>query len=153
MKKKIIGSLALMLGLTLGGLTQINQPAADASWHKGTPKAIKGHWRSKLNKININNSQHLWSYKALTFTGKKAKSDVIQGNHFIMSRPKYKYLGHGTYKIVETYHNSLMYKNKVSWYAHKVNAHKILFKMGSSSYDTYYKFSGKVSKRSFYPYP
>lgn len=73
---KFATKASITLGLTLGlGLFATQQPAQAAKWHKGTPSAVRGTWKTKSTNISLG-SKKASSYEKLTI-GKTAISDYI----------------------------------------------------------------------------
>ncbi|MGP4116628.1 hypothetical protein [Levilactobacillus zymae] len=89
MRKSLKLALTLVAGLTLG--TASLNTAKAATWHKGTPKALRGSW--------IYHRKQVSQFGQITFTASKYQRQdqgmpQTKGKHL-----KYRYVGHGTYKI------------------------------------------------------
>lgn len=101
-RKVLLGTVALSLGLlfAVGSSNDVNA----ASWHKGSPKAFIGTWKSD-------------GYAAYKFTKNKI---TVYGKDGGTSKSMYKYLGHKKYTVkykVQGYH----YKETFTY----INSHKL----------------------------
>ncbi|KRK89539.1 hypothetical protein [Lentilactobacillus sunkii] len=101
-RKILLGTVALSLGLlfAVGNSNDVNA----ASWHKGSPKAFIGTWKSD-------------GYAAYKFTKNKI---TVYGKGGGTSKSMYKYLGHKKYTVkykVQGYH----YKETFTY----INGHKL----------------------------
>lgn len=91
MKVKAIATTAtLLIGLGIG-LVYTSSSANAATWHRGTPKALRGNWRDSTHKVwfHIRKSE-IDMYNSYTPGGKFGQG---------YNRLKYKYVGHHTYKF------------------------------------------------------
>ncbi|MBZ2202632.1 MAG: hypothetical protein ABF723_14305 [Lentilactobacillus hilgardii] len=102
LKGLIFGGVATaLLGMVL---VSSAQPANAAAWHKGSPKAFIGTWKTD-------------GYHAYKFTNTKI---TVYGKGGGTSKAMYKYLGHKKYTVkykVQGYH----YKETFTY----VNSHKL----------------------------
>lgn len=88
--KVLLGTIALSLGL-LFAVSGSNQASA-ASWHKGTPKALRGKWRDP----NEHSSRIIFNQKTIAFYSK----EEFSGKFGIPAwHVKYKIVGHYKYKL------------------------------------------------------
>lgn len=144
MKKFSVAIIMTIILIFSVGATQISA----SSWHKGTPRALRGSWRSKMTKSNDYHNKYHWVYTYF----KIAPNEVIgaystQSDSLGIINPKYKYIGNHTYKIKGRW------MGKTVWTIKKVNSQKIRFNLFGNKYTNFYKYSGIRSKHTFYPYP
>lgn len=98
-------TVATMTALLVGGT--VSTTASAATWHKGTPKALRGTWKRSYNdrgnKVTIQ----------LAIASKSINIDRPGWAAESWSNLKYQKVGAGTYKIKGTYRNggSLTKKN------------------------------------------
>lgn len=91
MKTKLIVTIALSAGL-FGGMIATTNNANAASWHKGTPKYLRGTWTSK---------QSVWpGTKTQILVTKKSVKLLHFQNPDSYASTKYRYIGHHKYTIV-----------------------------------------------------
>lgn len=108
MKENFLGSVVLA-GII--GLSSIALPNVEAaSWHKGTPVALRGTWTSKW-KSNNRNRTKITKTSVLTYiTEKHGSTDT--GKPTTVNQ-RYKYLGKHIYEFKGTmYSDSITYKIK-----------------------------------------
>lgn len=146
--KSSIGILALSLSLGVVGLVANPTTTQAAKWHKGTPKVLRGNWRTKMKKIKDGGKHHHWDYSYVKFTKSNAKGAYgTQTDGLGLTNAKYKSLGKNTYKVTGNW------IGKQTWTIKKINSKKIRISMNGNKYSNFYKYSGKRSKNTFYPYP
>lgn len=78
--------VTLVLGLSV--LSPVTQTAQAASWHKGTPKALRGKWRVKHVSTS---TEHLHITKSHVY--------LYSSGPFNLKNVKYKKIGSHTYKV------------------------------------------------------
>ncbi|AQW20749.1 hypothetical protein PL11_001870 [Lentilactobacillus curieae] len=88
--KKTVLALLVSAGL-FGGLTITSANTEAATWHQGTPKALRGTWKTKPNRFFGN----------VVFTIRIGKnySHAMGSDPDFLNKVKYQYLGHHYYKI------------------------------------------------------
>lgn len=145
----MIATALLTAGLGFGA---VGTPANAASWHKGTPSALKGHWRTKMHKAtgSVGGSKNYhWTYLYYSIIGSHVTSTMIQSDSYEIRSTRFKYLGDHTYKIV----GKESIDNKLATYTIHKRSKKALT-IGMNGYNqTVYKFSGRISKHTLYPFP
>lgn len=100
--------------ITALALTSFGGPttAHAATWHKGTPKALRGDWSWQRKHIDYAGGGG--QYGGYTFT-KSGYVYQAQGDAPILTeRVRYQNLGHGIYKI-RAYRFVKAYKTKGAW--------------------------------------
>ncbi|GAA6237692.1 hypothetical protein [Apilactobacillus micheneri] len=84
---KLLFSLILILGI---GIFATNTTANASSWHKGTPKFVRGSWK------DFSKSKKYEPYEMAANNNRVAMWDSI--NPYLLStKTHYKYLGHNKY--------------------------------------------------------
>lgn len=80
--------------------------ASAASWHKGTPKALRGSWKRSYSQ---NGTKGTIRFKV---TAKAISQSQTGWANTSLTNIKYRKVGAGTYKLKGTYHNgNLTQKN------------------------------------------
>ena len=127
MNKLIKVSMVGLVAVTLGGTTSTT--ASAATWHKGTPKALRGNWKRSYNDRGSKVTIHFRI---------KSKSMSISRPGWAAeswSNLKYQKVGAGTYKIKGTYRNGGMLTEKNSHLKLVKKSGKVTYKNSwSSSY-------------------
>ncbi|WP_203638650.1 hypothetical protein [Levilactobacillus wangkuiensis] len=88
-------AVTVMTVLLVGGA--VPTTASAAYWHKGTPKVLRGHWKSKSFNYNGNKAHNGWIVGKKTITS-ASESMPVQ----VWKNLKYKKAGKGTYKFKGT---------------------------------------------------
>ncbi|RRK09293.1 hypothetical protein D1831_13490 [Lactiplantibacillus garii] len=127
MKKFTASLLTIAATLSLStAVTMTDTTAQAATWHKGTPKVIRGKWRVK----------HV-STKVAHLKVTKSRVYLYSAGKFYLKNVKYKKVSAKTYKVRGYEYTYLHSKNTVSF---KVKGHKILKYKGNypgASWDNY----------------
>ncbi|WP_283679586.1 hypothetical protein [Lentilactobacillus sp. Marseille-Q4993] len=91
MNKSVIVSTSLLFGLISGfSLTSTNSTQA-SSWHKGTPKSVRGAWaRGTRNGVAM---------LTIDINSKGLYFDYVDIPEMAMRHPKYKFVKHNYYLI------------------------------------------------------
>ncbi|GAX05156.1 hypothetical protein IWT25_00459 [Secundilactobacillus pentosiphilus] len=156
--KKICRTLLLLI-MALGIFSAANtQSASASSYHKGTPTALRGYWRTKIHKNYYNHGghrDHWWGYFHAAIKSSNIRIDAVQGGAYGANKMSYRYAGNHTYylKGKEEMGPGTVYTLK--WKIKKLSSNKIkLVLLGNKDIKTmtYYKFSGRISKHTYYPY-
>lgn len=134
--KAMIATALLTAGLGFGAAST---PANAASWHKGTPSALRGKWKTKPWK-----AYGYWYDSRSTITKKgisttehgfgKAPSDSMPP---LLWSTTYKYLGNHLYRI-----NGLTLGNQSSfcWVKWKSHKHIVIKNWKSQPAKSYYRY-------------
>lgn len=88
MKKSVLATLILSLGLIGGMMIAGSSTASAAKWHKGTPRVLRGSWNNNTGAHSVN----------FTLTPKKIDYLGYNGPMSILN-PSYKYVRHNYYLI------------------------------------------------------
>lgn len=123
-----------MIGLGFG-----NQQVSASSWHKGTPSALRGTWKTRPKHFG---SGRFAGYRVdTTYITKytlSSKDHVLNGPTDVGSvlafHAHYKYLGHHLYKFKGTSYGTLKSTVWIKWKAHN----HIVIK-GSNLAESYYR--------------
>ncbi|MTV81782.1 hypothetical protein [Secundilactobacillus folii] len=146
------GTLAVAVGLTMLGGSAV--PANAASWHKGTPTDVRGWWHTKAKKSHDYGSKYHYYYEYFHITKYRITDTYIQSDSYPVTYLKYRkakdfpryYTIRGRVKGME---------GKFSYDFQRISSkHMTLWsKTGPTLGTALYKFSGKISKHVYYPYP
>ena len=139
----LTGAAASALFVTLPG----DQTAQAATWHAGTPKALRGHWHGRMTKTQLGHGKYIWNYSYITiskraFAGRHTQFDAWGAQH-----PKYRKLGPNAWVIKGKYITPIAYTVR------KCGARAITIKghwQGATT-STFAKFSGRMNRHTFYP--
>ncbi|MEE8823422.1 hypothetical protein LASUN_10340 [Lentilactobacillus sunkii] len=93
--KLLLGMIALSLGLvfTFNNSTNVNA----ASWHRGTPIALRGHWKQKTY-ISDGNSKTVY-YNKISITQKMVEADYFGSMPDEFTHIRWRKLNHNTYLL------------------------------------------------------
>lgn len=130
---------------------------ANAAIYHSTPKELRGYYRTKMNKIHTVYHSYFWSYetlhikaKIITYKGTETDIYIIHNLHHV-NYGKNKFLVGGNY--VPMGGESPLY---YAYFIKKNKKLKVVYYNDSltkvTGHETYYKFSGRVSKVKYYPY-
>lgn len=89
--KLLLGMIALSLGLTLAFDSSTNVNAA--SWHRGTPVALRGHWKMKTHSIGG------IYYDKVSITKKMVRADYFGSMPDEFTHIRWRKLNHNTYML------------------------------------------------------
>ncbi|WP_203649309.1 hypothetical protein [Secundilactobacillus yichangensis] len=154
--KKICRTLLLVL-MTFGLFSVAStQSVSASSYHKGTPTTLRGHWRTKMRKVHNADHTYFWGYFYLTIK-KNSFSDVgIQSGGYGAKDMSYRYAGNHTYYLKGKVDMGGGTVYPFKWKIKKISARKFrgldLANKGSKT-TTWYKYSGRMSGSTYYPYP
>lgn len=133
-------------------------PAHAATYHKGTPTAVRGWWRTKMKKVNLGHGQHLWTYTTMHVTKNKISGAFgTQSDHYQIKQlysytasKKHKlFVVDGTYTLGKAdYFEAFQLTGKNKLETAGINSKGII----KGPIYKWYKFSGKASPKTFYPY-
>jgi len=156
----ILTIASLGFGLILiGPVTPAN---AIVITHSGMPTSIKGWWRTKMKKISLGHGKHLWTYETIHITKNRIRGSFgTQSDHYAVHHLEYmpmvdihpiEYQVRGEYEVYK--HSSYIYDFQ------KINKKHLLIgerdlkslELKTNTITNFYKFSGKASKKTFYPY-
>lgn len=155
--KKICRALLLAV-MALGVFSAVNtQSASASSYHKGTPTALRGYWRTKMHKYRGGlHSSYYWGYSHLTIKKNSFRDAGIQAGAEVPTKLSYRYLGHHTYYLKGSERMGKSMVSPFKWKIKKINSKKLttqdVINKGSKT-TTWYRFSGQISKHTYYPYP
>jgi len=129
MKKALKAVLIAAVALTVGGAGSVTANAA--TWHKGTPKALRG----KYQKHRTSSAEGFG--ESITITPKKITISVSNLSGQYVSRLKYKKIGSHLYRLKgHMAHNGMVLARNVDYAAYRKGK-----KFSYTDY-TYYKKSG-----------
>ncbi|WP_054655979.1 hypothetical protein [Lentilactobacillus kisonensis] len=99
-------TMALSLGLLF--VVEASNNVSAATWHKGTPNAIRGHWKSKKERA-------ITTYATI---GKNYYHEMANDPNYL-NNTQYKYIGHHIFKIngYEPYYS----KRRTNQYVQYIN--------------------------------
>ncbi|MCI1554363.1 MAG: hypothetical protein LKH74_10625 [Levilactobacillus sp.] len=128
-------AMTAMLVLLVGGA--VPTTASAATWHKGTPKALRGNWKRSYNDRGSKVTIH--------FRIKSKSMDISRPGWAVesWSNLKYRKVGAGTYKIKGTYRNGGMLAQKNSHMKVKKSHSKVTYK---NSWSKSYSYLGWFHK-------
>lgn len=112
-----------------------------------------------MHRYNYNNGghrDHMWGYFHATIKSSSIRIDAVQGGAYGANKMSYRFAGNHTYylKGKENRGGGLVYTLK--WKVKKLSSNRIkLISLSNKDIKTmtYYKFSGRISKHTYYPYP
>lgn len=121
MKKTLLALATVALALPLFGST-----TKAASWHRGTPTALRGYWKSYNRSLH-----HTFTYK---ITKSSAYATGFDPDYIKSTR--YKYLGHHYY-VINGY-EPLYSKKRTNRYFKWFNSHHMANSGVKGKYDRYW---------------
>lgn len=139
--------------LTVSAVTSVD---GSAKYYAGTPAVMRGHWRTKMKKVSVGHGRYVWRYLDMTVSKKKISGGVIGHAKYGGIKLKYqsvKSQGIQLY-LVQGWWFGL--PRKVRYFGvYSSPSKNILFETpgGVEKTVTWYRYSGRHSKRTFYPYP
>ncbi|KAL3951591.1 hypothetical protein [Lentilactobacillus hilgardii] len=149
----------LLLATAVLGFTFYTANTANASaWHKGTPVAIRGWWRTKMKKIRLSHGKYLWTYATMhVMKNKISGADGTQSDGYEITSPSFYistnlphtyaiigYLSPGHVGYLEAYALNGPKKLQTAELNREGRVTDVIYQ--------WYKFSGKASNKNFYPY-
>ncbi|WP_214464599.1 hypothetical protein [Levilactobacillus brevis] len=135
-----------------------DQSVQAATWHKGTPVKVRGWWRTKMKKVKLGHGKYLWTYATMHITKNKIDGAFgTQSDHYEIkniysytaSKKTCLYALNGTlipgkHEFFEAYQLTGKRKLETAELSTKGTVKKPIYK--------WYKFSGRSSNKTFYPY-
>ncbi|GEO69263.1 hypothetical protein [Levilactobacillus acidifarinae] len=156
MKKAIKWGLLVTAAVSLN--LAIDTTANAATYHKGTPTAVRGWWRTKMKKVHYGHGKYLWTYTTMHVTKNRISGAFgTQSDHYEIkklysytaSKKNNLFIVDGTYTLGNTdYFEAFHPLSKKKLETASINSKGII----DGTIYTWYKFSGKASSKTFYPY-
>jgi len=157
---KFILTIALLaVGITIGG-TGLTEQANASNVYSGTPKAIRGWWRTKMHKVSYRwhgKKKYTWDYQTMHILKTKIRgaygtqADSYGINDMVHLTTTTEGIKVYTLGGNEWIADEIVFSNYVR------SGNKLVTYSGTKSGNvkdltTWYKFSGKASKKTYYPY-
>ncbi|WP_164504688.1 hypothetical protein [Levilactobacillus huananensis] len=144
--------------LSLAFLTSSNDiiSAHAQSWHHGTPTELRGWWRTKKHKVSAGTiCPKVWAFDYIHITNKYHVWQGFQTDIYCAKNLKYRLVGSKTYKISGNLFLDKYVDKSQTYFIYKKTSAKTLVRMDNISlkHIRLYKFSGRMSKKTNYPYP
>lgn len=157
--KFIFGTILMVTGLMIGGIGSTEQANA-SKVYPGTPKAIRGWWRTKMHKVSYRQNgkkKHYWDYQTMHILKTKIRgaygtqADSYGVNDMahittVIEGTKVYTMGGNEWIANETVISDYLRSGK------KLSTFQLTKSGDAKDLTTWYKFSGKASKETFYPY-
>lgn len=154
---KRVARIGIVFGVAFGiFLIGNTQQASASTYHKGTPTAVRGYWRTKMKKLSDGGNSYFWSYSFAKIKKNYFSEVMMQAGGYSVGKLSYRYAGNHTYYVKGKAYMGTLNLGVFNWKIKKISSKKLRTKdltQSNSKYRTWYKFSGKISKQKGYPYP
>ena len=153
MKKFLLG---LLIPVAVVSVSSVSANAAKV--YDGTPRAIRGYYRTKMHKTYFGHHKYYWNFRTLHITGSQISEDYgAQTDQALVYRLAHSNLSKHDFVLAGRYVPMGGESPAYLAYMHKTKKTlKVDYFDESGSkvtgHTTYYKFSGKTSKVRNYPY-
>lgn len=150
-RRKIFFPLFLLVFTLFIGLgsSEVHAKAFVSDWHNGLPTQIRGHWRTKMHRVNMGKGKHVWDYEYETISQSAIKGAYIHSDNFLVKKTIYRDFGN----FIRISGTGVPGDEGVQGTYSHISKNKMIYQPDMGRKQTFYRFSGKISKHTCYPYP